>query len=73
MNDIADRIDPGVLIRFRNWLDSGYAEPYAIEIFREDLRLLLAALDPAEQPIEHVPTEAGLDYLALRREQHPGP
>lgn len=36
-----------------------------------DLRLLLAALDPAEQPIDRVPTKAGLDYLAIRHEQHP--
>jgi len=35
-------LDPGVTIRLRNWLDSGYAEPYAIETFRDDLRTLLA-------------------------------
>lgn len=27
--------------------------------------------DPADQPIGHIPTKAGLDYLALRRQQHP--
>jgi hypothetical protein len=36
-----------------------------------DLRLLLAALDPAEQPIHHIPTKAGLNYLNIRRQQHP--
>lgn len=36
-----------------------------------DLRMLLAALDPAEQPIDHIPTQAGIDYLAIRRQQHP--
>jgi hypothetical protein len=24
-----------------------------------------------DTPIHHIPTEAGLDYLALRRQQHP--
>ncbi|MBS2962607.1 hypothetical protein KGA66_06080 [Actinocrinis puniceicyclus] len=37
----------------------------------DDLRALLAAADPDEQPIAHVPTKAGLDYLALRKQQHP--
>ena len=36
-----------------------------------DLRALLAVADPDEQPIGHVPTKAGLNYLATRREQHP--
>jgi hypothetical protein len=36
-----------------------------------DLRTILAALDPAEQPIDRIPTPAGLDYLANRRQQHP--
>lgn len=35
------------------------------------LRTLLAALDPAEQPIPHIPTKAGLNYLATRRRQNP--
>jgi hypothetical protein len=36
-----------------------------------DLRTLLAALDPAEQPIPHIPTDTGRSYLANRRRQHP--
>lgn len=36
-----------------------------------DLRVLLAALDPAEQPIPLVPTQHALDYLAIRRQQNP--
>lgn len=46
-------LDPGILIRFRNWLDSGYAEPYMIEQFRQDLCALLAVVDindPADTP-----------------------
>lgn len=36
-----------------------------------DLRRVLAAIDPAGQPIAHVPTQAGLDYLAVRQRQNP--
>ncbi len=36
-----------------------------------DLHALLTALDPAEQPIDRIPTAAGLDYLAIRQQQHP--
>jgi len=36
-----------------------------------DIRTLLTALDPAEPPITHVPTRKALNYLALRRQQHP--
>lgn len=32
---------------------------------------LNAALDPANEPIGHIPTQRGLDYLANRRQQHP--
>ncbi len=37
----------------------------------DDLRVLLAAADPDEQPVPLIPTKAGLDYLAMRRQQHP--
>jgi tetrahydromethanopterin S-methyltransferase subunit B len=39
--------------------------------FMEDVRALVAALDPAEQPIDHIPTPRGINYLAMRREQQP--
>ncbi len=31
----------------------------------------VAALDPANQPIDRIPTPKALDYLAVRQEQHP--
>jgi hypothetical protein len=43
----------------------------AAVLFASDLRALLAASDPAEQPIDHVPTQRALDYLRDRRQQHP--
>lgn len=42
-----------------------------VRLTRSDLRTLLAALDPAEQPIRHIPTKAGLNYLEIRRRQNP--
>lgn len=36
-----------------------------------DLATVLTALDPAEQPIGHIPTKAGLNYLEIRRQQNP--
>ncbi len=54
----ASAVDPGVLMRFRNWLDGGHDEPYEIEQFRSDLCTLLAMLDPAGPP----PTRAACPH-----------
>ena len=45
--------------------------PQLAEVPVGDLRIVLAALDPAETPTDHIPTRKGLDYLAIRQEQHP--
>lgn len=64
MNAILRQEDTGTLDSCRN-----------VSLRLADLRTLLAALDPAEQPIDHVPTEQGRAtvnaYRAHRTQQPP--
>jgi hypothetical protein len=73
---IAAFVDAWEAMNYTNVIRKFYdeaVEPHVLTT--DDLRTLLAAIDPAEQPIGHIPTEKGtkavLDYRALRRQQHP--